>query len=134
MNQEKNSLTIVLDGRIDSANVAKVEEVMELRKQNEGAEIVFDAKKLEYISSAGLRLLLKVRKMQKELIIKDVSAELYEIFQVTGFTEIVNIQKALREISIENAEVIGQGGHGQVLRLNGDTIVKLYRPETHFMI
>ena len=71
MNQEKNCLTIMLEGRIDSTNVAKVEEeVMEIQKQNEGAEIVFDAKNLEYISSAGLRLLLKVRKMQKELLMQ----------------------------------------------------------------
>ena len=103
---------------------------MGLQKQNEGTEIVFDAKNLEYISSAGLRLLLKVRKMQKELLITDVSVEIYEIFKVTGFSEIMNVQKAFREISIENAEVIGKGGHGKVLRLNGDTIVKLYVPGT----
>ena len=131
MNPEKNCLTIMLEGRIDSTNVAKVEkEVMEIEKQNENVEIVFDAKNLEYISSAGLRLLLKVRKMQKELLITEVSGEIYEIFKVTGFSEIMNIQKAFREISIENAEVIGQGGHGKVLRLNGDTIVKLYVPGT----
>ena len=131
MNAEKNCLMIMLEGRIDSTNVAAVEEeVMEIQKQNEGVEIVFHAKKLEYISSAGLRLLLKVRKMQKELLITEVSGEIYEIFKVTGFSEIMNIQKAFREISIENAEVIGQGGHGKVLRLNGDTIVKLYVPGT----
>lgn len=45
-NQEKNCLSIMLEGRIDSANVAKVEEVMELQKQNEGANIVFEAKNL----------------------------------------------------------------------------------------
>lgn len=131
INQEKNCLTIALEGRIDSTNVTKAEEkIMELQKLNEGAEIVFDAKNLEYISSAGLRLLLKVRKMQKELIITEVSGEIYEIFKVTGFSEIMNVQKALRELSIENAEVIGKGGHGQVLRLNGDTIVKLFVPGT----
>ena len=65
MDQETNRLTIALEGRIDSTNVAKAEEaVMEVKNQNEGAEIVFDAKNLEYISSADLRLLLKVRKMQ----------------------------------------------------------------------
>ena len=131
MNHESNYLTIALEGRIDTSNVTEAEEaVMELRKQNEGAEIIFDAKNLEYISSAGLRLLLKIRKMQKELIITDVSVDLYEIFELTGFAEIMTIQKALRELSLENAEVIGNGGHGQVLRINGDTIVKLFHPGT----
>lgn len=131
MNQESNSLMILLEGKIDSSNVAKAEEaITELQKMHEGAEIIFDAKNLEYISSAGLRLLLKVRKMQSELVIENVSLDVYELFEITGFSEIMKIKKALRELSLENAEVIGQGGHGQVLRLNGDTIVKLFHPGT----
>jgi hypothetical protein len=42
----------------------------------------------------------------------------------------MTIEKAIRELSLEGAEVIGQGGHGKVLRLNGDTIVKLFHPAT----
>ena len=131
MNQETNCLTIELEGRIDSTNVAEAEAaIFELHNQNEGANIVFDAQKLEYISSAGLRVLLKVRKMQDELLIQNVSVEINEIFEITGFSEIMKVEKALRELSIEGAEVIGQGGHGKVLRINGDTIVKLFHPAT----
>ena len=131
MNQETHCLTIALDGRIDSTNVAAAEQaILELHNANEGAQIVFDAQNLEYISSAGLRVLLKIRKMQNELIIQNVSLEIYELFEMTGFSEILTIQKALRELSLENAEVIGEGGHGKVLRLNGDTIVKLFHPGT----
>ena len=76
MNQETNCLTIELEGRIDSTNVAEAEAaIFELHNQNEGANIVFDAQKLEYISSAGLRVLLKVRKMQDELLIQNVSVD-----------------------------------------------------------
>lgn len=127
LNQEINTLTIVLTERIESTNAIEVEEaVLEIYEQNKGAEIIFDAENLNYISSAGLRMLLKVRKMQSELKIVNVSVEVHEIFEVTGFTEILTIEKALREISIENCEVIGKGGHGEVIRLNGDTIVKLF--------
>lgn len=131
MNQETRCLTIALEGRIDSYNAGETETaIMELREQNGAAEIVFDAAKLEFISSAGLRVLLKVRKLQSELNILNVSRDVYEIFDMTGFSEMMNIQKALRELSLENCEVIGKGGHGQVLRLNGDTIVKLFHPGT----
>ena len=131
INQETNQLTILLTNRIDSSNVSEAEDaIMEIHNQNKDAEIIFDAKNLEYISSAGLRVLLKIRKMQGGLNIINVSLDIYELFETTGFSEIMNIQKALRELSIEGAEVIGKGGHGQVLRLNGDTIVKLFHPGT----
>ena len=131
LNQETKQLTIVLVNRIDTSNVAEAEDaIMEIHNQNKDAEIIFDAKNLEYISSAGLRVLLKVRKIQGGLTIINVSLDIYELFETTGFSEIMNIQKALRELSIENAEVIGKGGHGQVLRINGDTIVKLFHAGT----
>lgn len=131
LNQETKQLTIVLVNRIDTSNVAEAEDaIMEIHNQNKDAEIIFDAKNLEYISSAGLRVLLKVRKLQGGLTIINVSLDIYELFETTGFSEIMNIQKALRELSIENAEVIGKGGHGQVLRINGDTIVKLFHAGT----
>jgi uncharacterized protein (TIGR02172 family) len=56
--------------------------------------------------------------------------EINEIFEITGFSEIMKVEKAIRELSLEGAEVIGQGGHGKVLRINGDTIVKLFHPST----
>lgn len=131
MNAETNCLTIELDGKLDSTNVADAEAaIFDLHNQHEGAQIVFDAQNLIYISSAGLRVLLKVRKMQDELVIKNVSVEVYEIFEMTGFSEIMTVEKAIRELSLEGAEVIGEGGHGKVLRLNGDTIVKLFHPAT----
>ena len=131
MNPETNCLIIELNGRLDSTNVAAAEAaIFDLHNQHERAQIVFDAQNLEYISSAGLRVLLKIRKMQDKLVIKNVSVEVYEIFEITGFSEIMTIEKAIRELSLEGAEVIGQGGHGKVLRINGDTIVKLFHPAT----
>ena len=109
LNQESNTLTIALEGKIDSTNVAGIEaSIMELHNEHNNADINFDAKNLEYISSAGLRVLLKVRKTQKELIINNVSLDVYELFEITGFSEIMTIHKALREVSLENSEVIGK--------------------------
>ena len=99
MNQETHCLTIALDGRIDSTNVAAAEQaILELHNANEGAQIVFDAQNLEYISSAGLRVLLKIRKMQNELIIQNVSLEIYELFEIVKlFHPGTSLEEAKRE-------------------------------------
>ena len=72
----------------------------------------------------------------KDLKIINVQPEVYEIFDMTGFTEMVDIQKAYRVISVEGCEVIGQGANGKVYRIDPDTIVKVYLnpdslPEIH---
>ena len=54
--------------------------------------------------------------------------EVYDIFEVTGFTQLFKIRKQLREISVEGCEKLGEGGNGAVYRLDEDKIVKVYRP------
>ena len=129
--QEHNKLTLFPEGRIDTGNAAETErEMTEAVNAVPGAELVIDAGKLEYISSAGLRVLLKLRKQTgKPLDVVNVSPEVYEIFETTGFTELLNVKKRLREISLEGCEKIGQGGDGAVYRLDADKIVKVYTPE-----
>ena len=125
---ENNKLTIFLEGRIDTNNAAQVEkELTEETGKSAGAEIVIDADKLEYISSAGLRVLMKLRKQQKApFAVVNVSRDVYDIFETTGFTELMDVRKKLREISVEGCELVGEGGNGKVYRLDDDKIVKLY--------
>lgn len=79
-------MQITLSGRIDSTNAAETEN--RIASAAAGAEeIVLDATKLEYISSAGLRVLLRIRKTHPELRIRNVSPEVYDILEMTGFTE-----------------------------------------------
>lgn len=129
--ENKNEVVALPEGKIDSVNAGEAEiELMQLRERYPEAEILLDAEKLEYISSAGLRVLLKLRKTQQKLKVVNVNLALYEILEMTGFTEMLEVKKALREISVEGCEIIGEGGHGKVIRLNGDTIVKLFHPGT----
>ena len=58
----------------------------------------------------------------------NVSNDVYEIFQVTGFTELLDGKKKRKEISVEGCELIGQGGYGKVYRINEETIAKIYNP------
>ena len=114
----------IIKGKIDSNNASEFEKELlaELPKE-------LDASMLEYISSAGLRVLLKLTKTVGEVTINNVSSEVYDIFDVTGFTNILNVNKALREISIEGKKIIGKGGNGTVYRFDDETIVKVYRPD-----
>lgn len=128
--QENNRLTIYLEGRIDTNNAAQTErELLDAAATAPGATVVLDAGELEYISSAGLRALMKLRKtVGTAITVENVSPEVYEIFEVTGFTELLDVRKRLREISVEGCEKLGQGGNGAVYRLDEDKIVKVYKP------
>lgn len=120
-------LSIFLDGRIDSQNAdEKEKEIVAIRNENSHNEIVFDAETLEYISSAGLRMVLRTRKSEPTLKIINVSADVYEIFDMTGFTEMLTVEKAYRKFSVDGCEVIGKGAKGIVYRYDPDTIVKVY--------
>ena len=125
---EDGILTIGLKGHIDSANAAQVEkEITEAWGQYPGSSIIVDCSDLEYISSAGLRVILRLRKQDSELKVTNVSSEVYEIFDMTGFTEMMEITKAYRKISVEGCEVVGESANGKVYRIDPDTIVKVYR-------
>lgn len=120
-------LTVYLDGKIDSQNSdIKEKEIEKIRSENTYNELIFDAEKLSYISSAGLRIILRTRKAEPNFKIINASAEVYEIFDMTGFTEMITVEKAYRRFSVDGCDVIGKGAKGTVYRYNGDTIIKVY--------
>ena len=129
MKFERKDTTLVLffEGRIDSTNASQVEEeIREIRAGYPAEHIVIDVETLEYISSAGLRVILRLRKEFEDLRIINANSEVYDIFDMTGFTEMVKVEKAYRRLSVEGCEVIGRGSNGEVYRLDRDTIVKVY--------
>ncbi|MCR4788765.1 MAG: phosphotransferase [Lachnospiraceae bacterium] len=128
---EKTDFLIELKDRIDSKNAADTEAgITAILDKNSGMIPVFDASNLTYISSAGLRVLMKISRLFAEkLTIRDVSPEIYEIFDTTGFTSLFDIKKRLRNISVEGCRIIGKGAFGTVYRLDDDTIVKVYQPD-----
>lgn len=124
---ENGILTIFASGRIDSTNAPAVEaQIEEQRSANPHTGIVLDIDALEYISSAGLRVILRLRKSEPSLKVENASSDVFEVFEITGFSEMIPITKAYRKISVEGCEVIGQGANGKVYRIDPDTIVKVY--------
>ena len=122
-----DTLCIGLSGRIDAANAASVEKDIKVaRQEHPGLKTVLDAEDLAYISSAGLRILLRLRKEEPELKVINVSLEVYEILDMTGFTEMMTVEKAYRHLSVDGCEMIGRGANGAVYRYDAETIIKVY--------
>ncbi len=92
--QNGSSLTIALEGRLDTTTSPELEK--ELQSSLNGIEdLEFDLSSLEYISSAGLRVLLtalKVMNKQGSMVVRHASPELMDIFEVTGFVDLLNIE------------------------------------------
>ena len=88
------ALTVALEGRLDTTTAPKLEE--KLRGSVDGvSRLVFDLAKLEYISSAGLRVLLAMQKLmnqQGEMVLQNVNEAVMEVFEVTGFSDILSIE------------------------------------------
>ena len=93
-NLNADELTVALVGRLDTTTAPELENEL---KDSLGTvkKLVFDMEKLEYISSAGLRVLLsnqKVMNKQGEMVIRNASDDVKEIFDVTGFCDILTIE------------------------------------------
>ena len=91
---EGNKLTVEVEGRLDTTTAPDLEAA--LKEDMEGTEeLVIDLAKLEYISSAGLRVLLAAQKImmkQGKMIVANPNDVINEIFEVTGFRDILTIE------------------------------------------
>lgn len=124
---DKDILYIAVIGRIDASNAAEAEEkIFSIKNDNPGKHTVVDADKLEYISSAGLRVILRLRKEEPKLAIINVASDVYEVFDMTGFTDMVTVEKAYQRMSTEGCEFIAKGANGAVYRYDNETILKTY--------
>lgn len=92
--RNNEELTMILEGRLDTVTAPALE--TELKENLEGtAKLVFDFKALEYISSAGLRVLLMAQKSmnkQGEMVIRNVNETISEVFEITGFADMLTIE------------------------------------------
>ncbi|MCR5221417.1 MAG: STAS domain-containing protein [Lachnospiraceae bacterium] len=92
-NQEGNVLHLAIEGRLDTTTAPTLEEDLQ-SSLNGIEELDFDFSDLEYISSAGLRVLLSAQKVmnkQGKMQIRNVNADIMDVFDITGFTDILTI-------------------------------------------
>ena len=127
-----SDVIIIFDGRLDTATSADANAKItrELDKMGTIGSVTCDASCLEYISSSGLRILLSLARCYKDFRVTGVLPQVYEILETTGFTKIMTVERAMRRMVIEGCQLIGIGGVGKVYRLDGDTIIKVFREGT----
>ena len=92
--KEGTNLSLKLEGRLDTNTAPQLE--TEVKENIEGIEnLAFDFADLQYISSAGLRVLLSTQKImnkQGSMVVKNSPSEILEIFEVTGFSDILTLE------------------------------------------
>lgn len=92
-NREGSKMTVALEGRLDTTTAPKLEG--EIRGSLDGVtDLEFDFQNLAYISSAGLRVMLSAQKLmnkQGSMTIRNVNDDIMDVFEVTGFVDILNI-------------------------------------------
>ena len=125
---EGDRRVIYLTGRIDSSNAFEAgEQIRAAIHDTPELPWLLDVQELSYISSAGLRILLALKKETgANVTVRNVSPQIYETLSITGFTKLLDVEKQLRSVSIEGCPVVGRGAIGTVYRLDADTIVKVY--------
>ena len=91
---ENDTVTLAVEGRLDGTNAFELEK--QVNDSYYGVKkLVFDLKGLNYISSAGLRVLLSAQKVmnkQGEMIVRNVTEDVMEILEITGFADIMKIE------------------------------------------
>ena len=126
-NKQTERIVLTPTGRITADNVGQIEQdFLKIIGEREAPELVVNMRNVEYISSAGLRLFMKLKKQYPLLSVEQVSPEVYDIFSVTGFTEIMDIRRVYEEISVEGLPILGEGATATVYRLDKERIVKVY--------
>ena len=122
-----NLLTLFFEGELNSYNADVMEkEIDEVLSSSKFQTLNLDFAKLNYISSAGLRIILKIKQKHDDSHVINANLDVYDVLQMTGFTNIMDVEKAMREMSVEGAEIIGEGFFSTVYRIDKDTIIKVF--------
>ena len=93
--KDGSALTVALEGRMDAISAPQLEELLKTEMETV-SDLTLDLAKLTYTSSAGLRVLLSAQKAMNKrgrMVIRNVSPDIMEIFDMVGFTDLLNIEE-----------------------------------------
>ncbi|MBR6108815.1 MAG: phosphotransferase [Clostridia bacterium] len=125
--KQDERLVLYPEGRLTSNNAESVwQEISRIIGSGGQGALTLDCEKLEYVSSAGLRLFIRLKKTVPDMELVNVSSEIYDILEMTGLTEMITTRKSYRTISVEGCDVIGRGANGNVYRIDRETVVKVF--------
>lgn len=133
LQNEDSGIVVGFYGSVSIDNAEAVEkELLNIREEHGQGTVTFDFEKLEYISSAGLRVLLKLARSEKgnRPRIINASGEIYEILEDTGFVKIFEVSKQMKKYSTDGFQLIGRGTNGEVYRVDRENIIKVFQKTT----
>lgn len=135
--RNEDYLVVMLEGNINATNATEFEREIDALVREYGTQKVeLNLAELGYMSSAGLRIVMKLARRLDHLVVSNASPEVYGVFEVSGLSDVVEVHRTLREVSIDNLKMIGAGANGRVYRLDDERIIKVYNPvsNTHEQI
>ncbi len=130
--EHDGTLTLYLEGHIDAGSAPDVEDdINALVAELSPARLLLDTRSLTYLSSAGLRIVMRLLKRYGDVRIVNAAPEVYDVLDMTGLTEMLSVTRLPREQSLEGLQQIGAGAFGRVYRLDAERVVKVYAPEVN---
>ncbi len=125
-----NKIVLKTRGKITAQNADSIKEMF-LEKINgtDHPHIVVDMSEVYFISSAGLRVMMELQKRASFIEVINLSPDVYEVFSVTGLTEVMHARRMYKEITIDGLQVLGRGATATVYRINDEQIVKVYNKD-----
>ncbi len=129
--KENRILTIHLAGRLDSVSSKELEKkIVRALEGRNMVSVVINAEKLCYLSSAGIRVIMTIRKICADMAIINVSRDIYDIFFMTGVTALLPVKRRIRQIREHSqGELISNEADGEVYYETKDLVVKLFHAD-----
>ena len=121
----------LLPERIDTNNAHELEAALSALFDRCAGGLVLDASQLQYISSAGLRVILKCAKNVSSIEVREASPDVYDVFDMTGIATLIPVSRALRSMSVEGLRRIGGGVQGTVWRVDDERVLKVYHARSN---
>ena len=126
----EGTLYVWLQGDIGSANASEIEEELQATV-GDATDVVLDLTDVGYLSSSGIRIIMRLAKRCTHFALVGVQPEVYDIFDMTGLTEMFEGHRHMRNVKLDGLKQIGAGAFGRVYRWDSERVLKVYSPEVN---
>lgn len=122
-----SKLELFFEGELNSYNADNIwKDIENTLNEKKFSTLILNFAKLNYISSAGLRIVLKLKQACQDVHITEASMDVFDILSMTGFTNIMDVKRAYKRMYVAGAEIVGEGYFSTVYRIDKDTIIKVF--------
>lgn len=128
VNENSDEIEVIAEGRIDTLSADKfAKSVSSFHEKNPDAKMILDFQKVEIITSAGLREILRFIKQGLRFKLTNVNSDVFAVMKLSGFLNYIEIERPVKYLNLEGCELIGKGANAEVYRLNDEQVIKVYK-------